>query len=148
MQVILLTDVKKVGQRGSVAAVADGYAQNVLLPKKLAVPATPENLKRYEKEREGAKARDALTATFAQKTLEAIDGKTVSLEARANEAGGLFEAIHEKQVVDAIQKMLGVSLPEDAITLGAPIKKTGTFKVGVSSHGMSATVEVVVSPRG
>ena len=46
MQVILLTDVKKVGQRGTVITVADGYAMNVLFPKKLATPATPENLKK------------------------------------------------------------------------------------------------------
>ena len=69
MRIILLQDVKKVGQRGSVVTVADGYAQNVLLPKKLATPATPENLKRIERERKGAKERTALDTVFAKKVL-------------------------------------------------------------------------------
>jgi large subunit ribosomal protein L9 len=144
MKLILLTDVKKVGQRGSMVTVADGYAQNVLLPKRLAVTATPENLKRYERERAGATAREALNTSIVKKTFADMNGKTVTLQARANETGGLFEAIHEQQIAEAVQKSLGISIPEEAITLEAPIKKTGIFKVGVSSHDASATLVIEI----
>jgi len=139
MKIILLQDVKKVGQRGSVVTVADGYGQNVLLPKKLAAAATPENLKRWEKEVEGAQKRKALDEASAQNILSAIEGKTVIIHARANETGGLFEAIHEKQIAEAIQKTLGISVPEEAVILDAPVKKIGSHPVTLSLYGKTTT---------
>ena len=142
MQVVLLKDVKKVGQRGSVATVADGYAHNVLFPQKLAIPATPENLKRIEQEREGVKMKQAMTAALASKVLKDIDGKSVTLMVKANEAGGLFEAVKEKQILDAIAKEHDVTLPEEALTLSEPIKKTGTYEVPVMLQGSKASLTV------
>ncbi|HEY4473752.1 MAG TPA: 50S ribosomal protein L9 [Candidatus Paceibacterota bacterium] len=144
MKIILLQDVKKVGQRGSVVTVADGYAQNVLLPKKLAVAATPENLKRWEREVEGAQKRKALDEASAQNILSAIEGKTVIIHARANETGGLFEAVHKNQIVDAIRKELHISVPEEALSISEPIKKVGEWKVSISLHGILGTVMVAV----
>lgn len=145
MQVILLTDVKKVGQRGTVVTVADGYAMNVLFPKKLAAPATPENLKKVERDALAAKGKKDMSEALAKKALDEIRGKTVTMKVKANEAGGLFQAIHEKQVIEAIEKMSGISLPESAIELAEAIKKTGTYEVPVSLHGMKAKVTVSVS---
>ncbi|MBI3573698.1 50S ribosomal protein L9 [Candidatus Kaiserbacteria bacterium] len=145
MKVILLEDLKKVGQRGTVAIVADGYANNVLIPKKLAVPATGENLKRHDKEKQAREGKAALDATLAKKLLSEIDGKNVSIQARANPNGGLFEAIHPRQVAEAIRKELNVSIPEEAITLPETIKKLGEFRAEIVLQGVSAEVVVLIS---
>ncbi len=145
MKIILLQDVKNVGARGAVAAVADGYAQNVLIPRKLALPATPQNLLRIEREKILLKEREATDAGSAKKLLSEIDGKSVSIQARANDAGGLFEGIHPKQVAEVIHKELGVSIPEEAITLSEPIKKLGGFRAEVFLGGVSAELAVEVS---
>ena len=145
MKVILLKDVKKVGVRGAVQTVADGYANNVLIPGKLALPATADNLKRWEREQEGKQSHAAFDATMAKKALSELDGKSVSIEARANPSGGLFEAIRARQVSEAIQKELGASIPEESITLlpADAIKKLGEYHAEISIKGANA--EIVVS---
>ncbi|MBX9765529.1 50S ribosomal protein L9 [Patescibacteria group bacterium] len=145
MKVVMLMDVKKVGQRGAVVEVADGYAMNVLIPKKQAAPATAENLKRVEREALAAKGKKDMDAMLAKKALEQIDGKTITIHAKANPAGGLFESIKEKQINEAIEKEFGISLPESAIKLDEPIKKAGVHPVSVSLQGAKATVTLSIS---
>ncbi|MES2135228.1 MAG: 50S ribosomal protein L9 [Patescibacteria group bacterium] len=146
MKLILLTDVKKVGQRGTLVTVADGYAQNVLIPKKLALPATAENIKKFEKQTQGAKAKIAMDAILAKKALAEIDGKTISIQAKANEKGTLFESIHAKQVAQAMLKELKISVPEDSLVIvGGPIKKLGEHRATVTLQGFRAEVTVVIS---
>lgn len=141
MKVILIADVKKVGQRGALVTVADGYAQNVLIPKKLALPATAENLKAFEKKAEGEKQRQAMDATLAKKALAEIDGKMVSMQARANEKGTLFTSIQPKQIAETISKQFKISVPESALeVINGPIKKLGEHTVKVSVQGLSATM--------
>lgn len=147
MKIILLADIKKVGLRGVIVNVADGYANNVLIPKKLALPATGENLKHWERVQAGQKDRQVLDATLARKALAEIDGKSVSIQALANPSGGLFEAIRAKQVADAIRKEMGVDVPEEAITLipGPAIKKLGEYRAEVVVVEAKAEIAVVVS---
>jgi large subunit ribosomal protein L9 len=144
MQVILLKDVKKVGQRGSVVSVADGYGMNVLIRGKLALPATPENLKQVEKVALAAQGKRDMDAALAKKALEAIDGKEVRIAVKANDSGVLFEAIKAKQVNEALGKTYGVSLPESALGITEPIKKAGTYSVSVALHGARAAITVVL----
>lgn len=146
MKVILLTDVKKVGQRGEVKDVADGYAQNVLIPRGLAKPGTAENLKRLEKKQEREGESKAAEAALAQKAVEAVNGKTVTLSVRANEAGKLFEAVHEKHIVDAIEKEFRARFSEKDILLKEPIKNLGTFEAEVRVGEKKGAVKVVVDP--
>ncbi len=142
----MLADVKKVGQKGTLVTVADGYANNVLIPKKLALPATAENIRRFEKQTQGAKDKVAMDAALAKKALSEIEGKTIEIKARANEKGTLFESIHAKQIAEAIHKDLKVSLPEEAIGLAdGPIKKLGEHRVGVSVSGASARIALTIS---
>ena len=141
MQVILLKDVPKVGQRGTVATVADGYAQNVLLPKKFAIPATPENMKKIEAEHALAKDKKALVLALQGKAFDAINGKTVTLKVRANEQGGLFEAIQKKHIRDAIERDLGVSVREDDIELPELIKKVGDISLRVGTANLLFRME-------
>ena len=146
MKVILLTDVKKVGQRGTLVTVADGYANNVLIPKKLALPATPQNLKQYERKVQGEKERQHMDASLAKATLSEIEGKTVQIKTRASEKGTLFDSIHEKQVADAIAKELKISIPESSIHIPeGVIKKLGEHRVIVSLHDSHVGVQLLIS---
>jgi len=145
VQVILLTDVKKVGQRGSVVTVADGFAMNVLFPKKQAMPATSENLKRVEREAMAAKGKKDMDAALAKRALAEIDGKVIEIQARSNDAGVLFESVKVKHIHDALSKGFNISLPESAIRLAEPIKKTGTYSVSLSIQGANATISVLVA---
>jgi large subunit ribosomal protein L9 len=146
MKVILLQDVRKVGARGTVVQVADGYANNVLIPKKLAMPATGANLKKIEKEQSAREGKALVDASLAHKLLAGLDGKSVSIQAKANEQGGLFKAIHPRQVAEAVRIELGVSVPEEAIVLlPEHIKTLGEFRAEITLHGSSAEIAVVVS---
>lgn len=140
----MLVDVKKVGSRGTVVEVADGYAMNVLLPQKKAVAATPENLKRVEKDALAAKGKKDMDAILAQKALAQIDGKTLTIHAKANPAGGLFESIKEKHINEAIEKEFSISLPESAIKLDEPIKKAGAHEVLVSLQNAKAKITLSI----
>lgn len=145
MKVILLQDVKKVGQKGMVAEVADGYAQNVLIPKRLAAVATPAALKQAEASALKSAERVAVDAALAKQALDQLDGKTVTITTKANESGTLFEALHEKQIVEVIKKEFAISLPESAVVLEAPIKKTGLIPVPLSLVGASASISLNVN---
>lgn len=145
MKLILLEDVKKVGQKGAVVEVADGYAQNVLLPRKLALPATAASIQQYQQETLRAGERKATDAGLAKSILGKLDGQTVTIHAKAGGTGTLFEAIHAADIAAVIEKDLGFSIPESAIVLDAPIKKTGDHPIVLSLLGASATITVRVA---
>lgn len=140
MKVILVTDVKKVGQRGSVVDVADGYALNVLIPQKKAVTATAENLKRHEKGVAEAKGRADESAAKARALLTEINGKTLTIEAKAGPTGTLFKSIHASDIVAEIKKQWGVDLPDSAVELDHPIKQKGVVTLHVEQHGSKTTI--------
>lgn len=140
----MLVDVKKVGSRGTVVEVADGFAMNVLLPQKKAVAATPQNLKQVEKEALAAKGKKDMSAMLAQKALAQIDGKSLSIKAKANPSGGLFESIKEKHINEAIEEEYSISLPESAIKLDEPIKKIGSYGIPVQLHEASAKITLII----
>lgn len=145
MKVILTADVKKVGRKGEVKEVADGYAQNVLLPRNLAVPGTAQNLKKYKKQVERKEDAKAFSAALLKKTLKEVNGKTITIQARANEQGKLFEAIHEKHIIDALKKEFGVELPESSLELNGPIKQVGEISISLGSGKIKAKISLIIA---
>jgi large subunit ribosomal protein L9 len=144
MQVILITDVKKVGQKGSVVTVADGYGMNVLIPQGKAVPATADNLKRHEKGLAEAKGKADQSAAKAHELLKQIDGKTLVIETKAGPTGTLFKSIHASDIVAEIKKQWGIDLPAKSITLDHPIKQKGSYAVPVELLGAKAKISVEI----
>ncbi len=142
MQVILTTDVKKVGQRGTLVTVADGYAMNVLIPQKKAVPATPENIKRHEKVVAEAKHKAGESAAKAREVLNQIDGKTLTIVAKVGPTGTLFKSLHADDIVTEITKQWGVVIPASALTLDHPIKQQGTHTLPVTLFGAQAKLTI------
>lgn len=143
MHVILLVDVKKVGRKGEVKQVADGYAQNVLFPKRLALPGTPENLKQAQKQAALKEEKKSFDQALFTKALAALDGKSITLKARANQNGTLFESIHEKQVLDALFNAYHIRLMPGVVVMNGPLKKIGEHRLTLK--GGSATAEIIVS---
>ena len=130
MKVILLEDVRGTGKAGDVANVSDGYARNMLIPRGLAVEATPQNIKQLEKKKEAmAKkfAEDKAAALELKKKLEEV---TVEVRTKAGKDGKVFGSVTSKDIADALNQM-GFDIDKKKIQLDSPIKATGMTDVNV-----------------
>ncbi|MBV8866461.1 MAG: 50S ribosomal protein L9, partial [Acidobacteriaceae bacterium] len=103
MEVILREDVEKVGSRGSLVKVADGYARNFLLPKRLAMPATESNRKIIEQEREAYVRREAKVKSDAESLARLMQNVTITLRHRVGENNHLFGSVTAKDIADALE---------------------------------------------
>ena len=133
MKVILLDDVTKVGRRGEVRDVSDGYARNFLIPKKLALSATAGNLKNLEhiKKQQDAKA-DRLKAD-AEGLRAKIEALVYEERRQASEEGKLFGSVTSQDVADFLGTR-GVAMDRKRITLDEPIKALGEHTVSMRLH--------------
>ena len=144
MKIILLKDIRGVGLHGEVKNVADGYAINGLFPKKLAEAATQEKITEVEAKRVAHEAQAVKEAEQLDNKVAALRGKTVTISSRATEKGGLFKAVHEKDIVKAILGEHALALPEDAISFPEPVKTVGEHVVLLKSKNQKAELGVVV----
>lgn len=145
MKVILLKDVRGVGQHGEIKNVADGYAINGLFPKKLAEAATPEKIAQYEARKAAAEAEAVKEAEQLDNKVTALRGKKVTISGRATEKGGLFKAVHEQDVAKAILAEHALEIPEDSISFPAPIKTVGEHVVVLKSKSNKVELGVVIT---
>ncbi|MEK7530635.1 MAG: 50S ribosomal protein L9 [Patescibacteria group bacterium] len=143
MKVILLENVKKVGQKGALVTVADGYALNVLIPKKLAAAATADNLKKYEQTQKDTEGKAASVALHARELMAGIKDKTLQVGVKASETGTLFKSLHEADVVAEVKKQWGIDIPPKSLTLD-PIKKIGTYQIPVELTNVKGTLTLTV----
>ncbi len=144
MKVILVRDVAKIGRRNQIVEVPDGYAQNQLIPKKWALPATPQNLKRIEALHAGvAASRDAKEEHFLA-SVEKLKVAALAITAEANEQGYLFKAIHEKDIVEAA-KAAGITLEVGVIKIPNTIKSVGSHAIDLvhGTHTVPYTITIV-----
>ncbi len=145
MKVILLEDVKALGKKGQVVNVSDGYARNMLLPKKLGVEATPKNMN-------DLKLKKAHDDKVAQENLEAarafakeLEGKQVVMTIRVGEGGRTFGSISTKEIAEAAKSQLGYDIDKKKMNLPSPIKELGTTLVPVRLHPkVTGELKVVV----
>lgn len=125
MKVILLEDVKALGKRGEVKQVADGYARNFLLNRKLALEATPQNLKNLAHEQKKQADKAAAELAEAKRLAAEVAKITVDIPVKAGEAGRLFGSVTNKEVADAISARLGMELDKRKVEIKEPIKNLG-----------------------
>lgn len=150
MKVILLEEVKNLGGRGALVNVADGYARNYLFPKKLALPATPANIKRLERERERIRLLEEREIEEAQQQKEKLEGVQVSIPARAGEQGRLFGSVTAQDIALELERQSGIKVDKKKIELPEAIKSLGTYQVVVRLHPSvtaSLTIQVVPEER-
>lgn len=138
MKVILLQDVAKIGRRHEVAEVPDGYALNMLIPKGMAEPATPENLKRQKARSQVVSAAVAASDSDFAVALEKLAGVTLTVAAEVNEQGHLFEALKPGAIVTSAAEH-GAVLNEAQVVLPDPIKEAGTHTITLT-HGQQSGV--------
>ncbi|MDB5259246.1 MAG: rplI [Candidatus Taylorbacteria bacterium] len=144
MKVIFLKDVPKVGKKYEVKNIADGYALNLLLPKGLAVAATPEVTKRIELEKARAIGEQKVHEELLAKNLSELDGKMITMSERANEKGHLFAGIHKDELIPVIQEQTRIQISAEHIVLEKPIKETGEYTIQIKVGEKSAKFKLVV----
>ena len=129
MKVILQEDVKGQGKKGELVNVSDGYARNFLLPRKMAIAATPENMavmKQQEKERKKKMETDRAAAL---ETASKLEGIVVRIQARAGGAGKLFGAVTSKEISEALSEQHGIEIEKNKIVQDEQIKTFGPYEV-------------------
>ena len=126
MKVILLQDVKGKGKKGQMLEVSDGYARNFMLPKKLAIEATPDAINTMRMNDKATQERIAREKAEALATASKLRGMTVIVKAKGGGAGRLFGSVTNAEVAAALEKQ-GVKLDKRKIVLGETIKNVGTY---------------------
>jgi large subunit ribosomal protein L9 len=145
MQIILQEDVEKLGTRGQVVEVAEGYARNFLLPRKLAMPASAGNLKRLEKIRTTLAKLTATERDAAQKVADALNGVVISLTRKAGENDHMFGSVTSADLAEELAK-LGHTIDKRKIQLAEPIRTLGEYQVPVKLYSeVTAEFKVVVT---
>lgn len=146
MKVIFTQDVKGSGKKGELKEVSDGYARNMLIKKGLAVEATPENLNHLKGQQASAQHKIDVDKANAEAAKAKLNGKTVTIQAKAGTGGRLFGSVTSAQVASAIEAQYGCKVDKKKVGLKSEIKAFGTFTADVRLYnGISAemTVEVV-----
>jgi large subunit ribosomal protein L9 len=147
MEVILREDVEKLGSRGAVVRVANGYARNFLLPKRLAVPATDANKKIVEQERDAHVRREAKLKSESEDLSKLVSNVTVTFRQRAGENNQLFGSVTAKDIADALEAQK-FHIDRRKIQLDEPIRTLGEHQVTLRLHrDVSAQIKVVVEPE-
>jgi len=134
MKVLLWQDVDKLGNRGEVVNVKDGFARNYLFPRRLASEPTPSMYKQFELEKRKVTKREAALITDAKQLAEKLAGiASVSIEVNTNEEGHLYGAVNPSMIADALKDQ-GVKVEARVIVIAEPIKQVGTYEVAVNLH--------------
>ena len=146
MKVILQQDVRGQGKKGQLVEVSDGYARNFLLPRKLAVTATAENLNTMKQQEKARKAQEAAEKAQAEATAKLLEGLMVKIPAKAGEGGRLFGAVTAKEVSEALAAQHGVNIPKARLVLDEPIKACGGYQIKAKlGYEVVGTVNVMVT---
>jgi len=148
MQIILQDNVEKLGARGQVVDVADGYARNYLLPRNLAIEATPGNLKRIEKIRATLAKREATEKELAQQLAGRMAAVSITLARKAGDTDHLFGSVTSADIAEALAAQ-GFEVDKRKVQLAEPIKLLGEFQVPVKLHNdVSVSVKLVITREG
>ena len=144
MEVILKEDVPKLGTRGDVVKVAEGYGRNFLLPKKLAIEASKANKAVIEQMKAAAVRRSAKEKAGAEELSKQFDGLSVSFQRRSGEHDQLFGSVTSGDIAEALEKK-GFNVDRRKIQLHEPLKTVGEFTVPVKLHrDVTAHLKVVI----
>ena len=145
MKVILQQDVRGQGKKGQPIEVAEGYARNFLLPRKLAVPATADAMNTMQLREKAKKAEDARLKAEAEAVSEKLKNSPVKVTARAGANGKLFGAVTSKEVSDALKEQHGIDLAKQKIVMDEPIKAYGSYELKAKlGYEVSGTIYVMV----
>ena len=145
MKVILQQDVRGQGKKGQLIEVAEGYARNFLIPRKLAVAATADAMNTMKLREKAKKAEDARLKAEAEALVDKLKNSPVKVTARAGANGKLFGAVTSKEVSDALQAQYGIDLAKQKIVMDEPVKAYGSYELKAKlGYEVSGTIYVMV----
>ncbi len=134
MKVILLEDVKALGKKGQVVDVSDGYARNMLLPKKLGIEATAKNLNDLKLQKSHKEKVEQENLAAAQAFAAELKEKEVTVAIKVGEGGRTFGSVSTREIAEAAKKQLGYDLDKKKLVLPNPIRQLGTTMVPIRLH--------------
>lgn len=145
MKVVFLEDVPNVGKAGQIKEVAEGYGRNYLIPRKLAMPARPQDIKDVEAKIK-TRARIAAKTEVEMRTLaDDLKGKVITLKARAGQQARLYGSITSADISEALIKQLGANVEKRKIEMAEPIHQLGTYEVQIRlAKDITTSVKVAV----
>ena len=147
MEVILREHVDNLGRRGDIVKVAEGYARNFLLPRKLALAVTEANKRQIDREKKVAEVRDAEEKSQADALAQRIAGTDIEIARRVGENDTLYGSVTSADVAHALQAK-GFDIDKKKVHLPDPLKALGEFSVPVKIHrDVTAQVKVKVVPQ-
>ncbi len=144
MKVIFKKDVGGVGQRGTVKEVSDGYALNFLIPQGLAEQATPDKVAAHAKQQKATEAELAQKEKDMADAAMRLNGNTFQIQARANSQGHLYKQLSTSDILAEVQKVFGITLPQNAVAITAPIKAAGEYAISLQLGKSSAKMTLIV----
>jgi large subunit ribosomal protein L9 len=144
MKVILLKDIPKLGKKYEVKNASDGHAVNMLIPRGLAIAATPENLRRFETEKAKYDSERKVHEALLAENLKALEDTVITISGKASDKGHLFAALHREAIALELEKQSRIQLDPSFIQLDHPIKEIGEHLIEVKGDGKSVKFKVVV----
>jgi large subunit ribosomal protein L9 len=147
MKVILLKDVRKVGKKFETKDVADGYALNFLIPRKLAEASTPSSMKKVENLKSRDAAEKKVQEDLLKKNLASLNGVTIEMKENANEKGNLFKGIHKEEIIEALKKQGHIAIAPEYLILEKPIKETGEYELEAKVQDLSAKFKLAITAK-
>ena len=147
MKVILTQDMDSLGLAGEIVEVARGYARNYLVPKKIALEATEDNIKRTETQRKNIDLKRIKIKEDAQKVKERLAEVMISIAQKVGEEDKLYGSVTSMNIAEELEKQ-GITIDRRKIVLDKPIKSLGEFSVPIKLHPqVTASIKVTVVPE-
>lgn len=143
MKVILLQDVKSLGKKGEIVEVNQGYARNFVLPKKLGVEATPDNLNNLKLKNQNDEKIAAENLAAAQKLAADLKDKKVVASVKVGDNGRVFGSVSTKEIAELIKTQLGIEVDKKKIIMADAVKALGGYNVGLKLHPQ-VTAEILL----
>ncbi|PNH20257.1 50S ribosomal protein L9 [Lachnospiraceae bacterium] len=134
MKIVLLKDVKALGKKGTLVEASEGYARNYLIPQKLGVPATAENLNTLKLKQANADRIAAAELAEAKELASKLEAKQVTLAIKGGENGKTYGSVSTREIAEAVKQQLNLEIDKKKIVLAEPLKSFGTFEVLVKLH--------------
>jgi large subunit ribosomal protein L9 len=143
MKVILIQDVKSLGKKGDIVEVNQGYARNFVLPKKLGVEATPDNLNNLKLKNQNDEKIAAENLAAAQKLAADLKDKKVVASVKVGDNGRVFGSVSTKEIAELIKTQLGIEVDKKKIIMADAVKALGGYNVGLKLHPQ-VTAEILL----
>ena len=134
MKIILLQDEKKLGKKGDIVEVSEGFARNFILPKKIGMEATSKNMNDLKLQKANDEKNALLILEEAKELAKVLETKQVIVKIKAGEAGRAFGSVSTKEIVNAFKDQHGITLDKKKIQLTDNLKNFGNYEISIKLH--------------